>query len=293
MLLFLFNNVFSQDTPRRVIFESPKISDLHAGDTISMRIYMDFTDCFASGTDKNLNYSINFDNASFSEPRIFLDNLWFSLNTASDTSNIYLQCFSEGVYDTIKMILTYAPFDLDSQYIFNFSIGTLKHSFNFLLKPGKLDRVRLGSIDYKVLGDTINVTQSRYSYGDNQYLFYLYGFDKFGNRTGYETGYWEVNGDLKLIQPNDQVSSRAIVECPKQGSGQLIVKTFKDSSVSDTFFIYSSPVGISPKTKIQRHESKKLYTYNLQGKLIEKTGKGVFLTNSKKKIGLGVAIKKN
>jgi len=104
------------------------------------------------------------------------------------------QCFNGGV-DTITTYLFNAPFGKDSLHQIQFISGNLKgETPHFKLLPGPLNSLVLERQNFQPLPDTIEL-----SYPKDQIIIYAVGYDKFGNRLGYQRSNWSTDSTLHPI----------------------------------------------------------------------------------------------
>ncbi len=124
-------------------------------------------------------------------PRPFMlvngDTIWIS-----ETGK---QCFNGGVDTTITYLYN-APFGKDSLHQIQFSSGNLKgETPPFKLLPGALDSLALERQNFQALPDTIEL-----SHPSDQIIIYAVGYDKYGNRRGYERSDWTTDSTLHPIE---------------------------------------------------------------------------------------------
>jgi len=104
------------------------------------------------------------------------------------------QCFNGGV-DTIITYLFNAPFGKDSLHQIQFISGGLKgETPPFKLLPGPLSSLALERQNFQPLPDTIEL-----SYPKDQIIIYAVGYDKYGNRLGYQRSNWSTDSTLHPI----------------------------------------------------------------------------------------------
>jgi hypothetical protein len=103
-------------------------------------------------------------------------------------------CFNGGV-DTITTYLFNAPFGKDSLHQIQFTSGGLKgETPHFKLLPGPLSSLALERQNFQPLPDTIDL-----SYPKDQIIIYAVGYDKYGNRLGYQRSNWSTDSTLHPI----------------------------------------------------------------------------------------------
>ncbi len=114
------------------------------------------------------------------------DTIWFS-----ETGK---QCFNGGV-DTTTTYLFNVPFDEDSLHQIQFISGNLKgETPHFKLLPGPLDSLALERQNFQPLQDTIQLSHPK-----GQIIIFAVGYDKYGNRLGYQSCNWATDSTLHPI----------------------------------------------------------------------------------------------
>lgn len=154
------------------------------------------------------------------------------------------QCFNNGV-DTIITYLFNAPFGKDSLHQIQFSSGGLTgETPHFKLLPNKLASLDLARKNYEPLPDTLKL-----NYPDDQIIIYAVGYDKYGNRRGYESSNWTTDSTLHPVEGGTKTEGiyYNTNNVTDNEYGHIIAVPF-DTSVknirSDRFVVIRGPLAI-------------------------------------------------
>lgn len=123
-------------------------------------------------------------------PRPFMlvgsDTIWISGDAGK-------QCFHNGMDSTITYLFN-APFG-DSLHQIQFNSGSLSaETPYFKLYPNVLDSLALERKNFQPVPDTVYL-----SHPNGQIIIYAVGYDKYGNRRGYEKANWSTDSTLHPI----------------------------------------------------------------------------------------------
>lgn len=169
-----------------------------AGEPIEIRIVINNKDgkvpgtyCFDPATGNGVKYADPIGAGGRPRPFILInqtDTIWLS-------SDLGKQCFTDGV-DTVITYLYNAPYDQDSLHQIRFSSGGLTaETPYFKLLPGKLDSLAIETKQFQTIPDTIQLYHP-----NGQAILYAVGYDKFGNRRGFERSNWSTDSTLHPIE---------------------------------------------------------------------------------------------
>ena len=130
------------------------------------------------------------------DPVVVVDGISGNLNPNNTSVHSNDQCFENG-FDTVKVVLYYAPFDKDSTHqltvILNPSLAAKTEPF--VLLPTPLDSIIITDENHDPVGDTI-VLDSRTG---ESITVYSTGYDKYGNFLGFVNSNWASDGTLNPL----------------------------------------------------------------------------------------------
>ena len=133
------------------------------------------------------------------DPNITIDGSTTPLNP--ENSSIYSnnQCFTDG-YDTVKVVLYYAPFNHDSTHQLTVTLNSSLRAQTdpFILWPAKLDSITLTDDNYVTIPGPV-VLDSRLK---ESITIYSTGYDKYGNLIGFANSDWNTDGTLDPLNGN-------------------------------------------------------------------------------------------
>lgn len=186
---------FTPGPPTSVVMEiiTPK-EKLIAGEPIEVVITIYNKDgkvpgtyCFDPANGTGVQYADPIGDGGKPRPYMLIngDTIWLSETVK--------QCFYGGV-DTTTTYLFNAPLGEDSLHQIQFISGNLKgETPHFKLLPGPLDSLALESQNFQPLPDTIELSHPK------GLLIYAVGYDKYGNRLGYQLSNWSTDSTLHPI----------------------------------------------------------------------------------------------
>ena len=140
------------------------------------------------------------------DPNIEVDGNMTILNTDPSTTYKNNQCFTDG-YDTVKVVLYYAPFDHDSTHRLTVTLNeSLRAQTDpFILWPAKLDSLDISDDNHITIPGPV-ILDSR---NTESITVYSTGYDKYGNLRGFENSEWNTDGTL---DPKNVIGAQIYIE---------------------------------------------------------------------------------
>ncbi|MBN1308533.1 MAG: fibro-slime domain-containing protein [Chitinispirillaceae bacterium] len=238
----------------RLLTKAPR----RAGDTLLLEVRIFNSDglvpgqyCFGAGGDdpnrSRYRDTLGTGGGRHPHPIVTVDSVDTLLNILGQSVYSVDQCFNEGI-DTIKVVLFYAPIDIDSMHRISVTLGTNMNARTepFILLPSYLDSIVITDPAHVPMEpQTLSISGTKSVYPHSE------GYDPYGNRIGeFVKTVWKTTGELDPVAPdsaiNTFITAENIIE-DQQGNVCASARRITDGSLISACI----PIAIiGPKKKV-------------------------------------------